>query len=246
MNIIEFDKNKIIIPFDMGIESVIYYYDENGKIVLLKKFNDEIRLSNKTIRIDDKTLHNKEKKIEFISSSPLFKDEVTIIDKVYENGKFKAYTLEKSKLNEIDCFISKKNKIKILKLLRKKIEMFNSNGIYLGDIQTRNILASKDASEIQLCDLDNFKIDNLDFDTKSLFINEFNRCCINEDLVDCYVFNLFTICLFTKVFSPYIFDYLKNNNLPSILNTKENRDILDSIIHLDNSYKKRYLIDNMK
>ena len=55
MNIIEFDKNKIIKPFDMGVESVIYYYDENGKIVLLKKFNDEIRLSNKTIRIDDES-----------------------------------------------------------------------------------------------------------------------------------------------------------------------------------------------
>lgn len=246
MNTTEFNKDKIIKSFDKGVESTLYYYNQDGKIVLLKCFNDEIKLSDKTIKIDNKVLKNKEKKIEIISSSPLFKDEVTILDKVYENGKFKAYTLEKSKLSETDCFINRKKKIKILKLLREKIEMLNSNGIFLGDIQTRNILSSKDAKKIELCDLDNFRIGDLDFDTKSLSVNEFEKHCSNKDLVDCFSFNLFTICFLSKVFSPYIFGYLKDNELPRILNTKKNREILDSILYLDNSYQKKYLIDNIK
>lgn len=246
MNIIEFNKEKIIRPFDKGVESVIYYYDKDDKIVLLKKFNDEIKLSDKTIKIDSDVLCNKEKKIEFIESSELFKDEVTILDKVYEEGNFKAYTMEKSELRETDCFMNRKNKIKILKLLKEKIETFNSNGIFLGDIQARNILSSKDSSKIELCDLDNFRIGNLDFDTKSLFVNEFERKCSNKELVDCYSFNLFTICFLSKVFSPYVYGYLQYKGLPRILNTKENRDIVDSMLHLDNSYQKRYLIDNIK
>ncbi len=246
MNIVEFNKDKIIKSFDEGVESNLYYYNNNEKIVLLKYFKDEIKLSDDTIKIDNNILHNKEKKIEIISSSPLFKNEVKIFDKVYKDGSFKAYTMEKSDLSEANYFMSKKSKIKILKLLKEKIEIFNSNGIFLGDIQNRNILTSKDVSKIELCDLDNFKIGNLDFDAKPLYVNEFNRNCNNKELVDCYAFNLFTVCFLTKVFSPYAYEYLKNNGLPRVLNTKENREIVDSILYLDNSYQKKYLIDNIK
>ena len=246
MNTIEFNKEKIIRPFDKGVESVIYYYDKDGKIVLMKKFNDEIKLSDQTLKIDSDVLNNKENKIEFIESSKLFKDEVTILDKVYEEGNFKAYTMEKSELRETDCFMKRKNKIKILKLLKEKIEKFNSEGIFIGDIQSRNILTTKDSSKIELCDLDNFRIGNFDFDTKSLFVNEFEKKCSNSELIDCYAFNLFTVCFLSKVFSPYVYSHLQDKGLPRILNTKENRDILDSMLHLDNSYQKKYLIDNIR
>lgn len=246
MKSIQIDKNRILKKFDKGIESVIYYYDDNGSIVLLKYFNDEIKTDEIIIPITKETLLNKEKKIEIIKSSPLFKNEVKLLDKAYEQDNFKGYTLEKSEHGASSCFQKTKVKIKILKELRNKIEMFNQNGIFLGDIHEGNILTNKDGSIIQLCDLDNLRIGDFDFDIGSNAVNQFNKKCSNKDLIDCYSFNLFTLCFLEKIYGPHILGYLKDNGLPRILNTKENREIADSILNLDNSYQKKYLIDNIK
>lgn len=246
MKSIQIDKNKILRKFDNGIESIIYYYDDNGKIVLLKHFNDEIFIDDRFVPITQKTLSNKEKKIEIIKSSPLFNNEVKILDKAYEDDKFKGYTLEKSNLTVTSCFQKRKAKIKILKELRNKIELFNQNGIFLGDIHEGNILTNKDGSEIQLCDLDNLRINDLDFDVVSVAVNRFNKKCSKKEFVDSYSFNLFTISLLEKIYAPHVLEHLKEHGLPRILNTKENREIMDSIINLDNSYQKKYLIDYMK
>ena len=110
MKSIQIDKNKILSKLDNGIESIIYYYNNNGRIVLLKRFNDEIFIDDRFVPITQKTLSNKEKKIEIIKSSPLFNNEVKILDKAYEEDKFKGYTLEKSDLTVSSCFQKRKAK----------------------------------------------------------------------------------------------------------------------------------------
>ncbi len=248
MKKINFDKGKVIKVFNKtGVESTIYLYELDGKIVLLKRFKDEIKFHDRVIITSENILENKEKKIELIENKMCLKDEVKILASAYEDGKFIGYFMEfdDSYLKTVDQFLKRKNKIKILKQLRKKIEEFNSNNIFIGDMKLDNILLSSDY-DIKLCDLDNFKIDNLDFDIQSVIMKHFNKRCSKTEYIDSYVFNLFTISLIENIYMPYIFDYLSSEKLPHIINTKENKDVLDSIINLDSTYERKFLIDNIR
>ena len=96
-----------------------------------------------------------------------------------------------------------------------------------------------------MINLDNFKINDLDFDTPSTFVHYFRRNCKNEEKVDNYCFNLFTVSLMEKIYSPYVLNYLTSNPLPRYMDSKENRKIVDKLVFLDDSYQKKYIIDNL-
>ena len=67
----------------------------------------------------------------------------------------------------------------------------------------------------------------------------------NEEKVDNYCFNLFTVSLMEKIYSPYVLNYLTSNPLPRYMDSKENRKIVDKLVFLDDSYQKKYIIDNL-
>ena len=262
------DSNKEYIFNDNGVESIIFYYDYD-KIKLLKYYrNDEINktqtirdLSNsmietprKVISFPIENLPNKEKKIKLIEEKKSLIDEVKILGPAYENEEFKGYIMIREFLKYLDylpknfkdIFTIKRKKIAYLKLIREKIEKLNDDGIFIGDFNEKNFLTDKNVSLVKLCDLDNFKIDELDFDTKHKFVQKFENSSAKADYIDSYCFNLFTISYLLKIDMPYLSDYLSNYKLPKFLDNKKNREILDSMIHLDSSYQKKYLIDNMK
>ena len=258
MNKIEFDEKKILYPFNTsGKESIIYLY--NDKDTLLKYFRNAhieyeikkyyLKLSDYTnytlnsgFVIADEDLKNKEKKIKLISNLRELKDEIEILDLVYNDGNFKGYTMKKENMIPIDIFSSKKKKIRWLKLIKEKILLLNSNNIYIGDFNLKNFLTSKSCTEIKLCDLDNLRINELDFDTKHGFVQIFEKKCSKKEYIDSYCFNLFTITFMQRTINHI--SYV--NNLPYILNTKENNEIFESMMHLDNSYEYKFLIDNLK
>lgn len=243
--------------FYIGYESIIYLYNN----VLLKYFRDkeienyinDIYKKNKDFdfynMIKGKTnseedIKNKEKKVYMIPFLKCLEDEVQIYDMAYKNGIFKGYTMEKSFYKAIDIFDKKRNKIEYLKMIKKKIEYLNSCGIFIGDFHRKNFLVNSSKNDIKLCDLDNFRIYNLDFDVKTPSMKRFEDRCNNKELIDSYCFNIFTICYLSKICEGF-FNFDKHD-LPHILNTKENREIYDSMQHLDNSYQKKYLIDNLR
>ena len=96
-----------------------------------------------------------------------------------------------------------------------------------------------------MCDLDNLKIDNLDFDTKHRLVQEYEKSNANPEYIDSYCFNLFTIAYLNKIFIGKHF-FEKEEKLPKELRTKENRDIYESMYYLDSTYQKKYLIDNLR
>lgn len=273
--------NKITREFKSGVESVVYYYEDEkyyDKPVLLKKYRSSRYLKDyRGIILDSNVLENKYNKIIIITSSACLKDEIKILDAGFIDGEFKCYTMKKSSLNPVNIKyftykdengkpsyyikyvdrngkpISLTDKIKYLKLLRKKIELLNNNDVYIGDYNCDNFLVSSDFSQMQLCDLDNLKIGSHDFDLKHKFVEFYeSKCCDDQkkieeyDGLDSYCFNLFTIAFLTDKRNNEIFSNIDSIELPEVLKDFPNEEILDSIKHLDKTYKPRYLIDSIK
>ena len=246
--------------FSKGVEGIVYSYDEN---ILLKYFRDEELETqidnlfnkygdldwyntNKGKVIDKNTLENKRKKLEIIKDLKCLSNEVKLLDLAYKDDEFKGYTMEKLQYKPIDIHERKSKKINYLKMIREKIRLLNENDIYICDFKADNFLVSKDGKDIKLCDLDNLYLKdfNLKNDTEHRFTQYFNKNCNKKEYVDSFCFNLFTLAYLKKIAHEALDPRL--DKLPWALNTKENRDIMDSIINLDNSYEPRYLIDNLR
>ena len=198
-----------------------------------------IELPTQKIEIPEETFENKRKKIEIINNDPLFSDEVRPISLVYENGMFLGYTMELENYKTAEVFDSRKKKIEILRKYKEKIEKFNKHGIYIGDISENNIFITENG--IKLCDLDNIRIGNLDFDIKNCFQKEYLREYEGIENIDKYTFNLFTIGYLSKIVSVFVDSYLKEGKLPKPINSKRNLELIK-----DKNYTEDYFIDNLK
>lgn len=239
MKRIELNRNNIIKKIDEGMESIIYIYKDGSNICCIKLLKKYIELPTQKIEISEGTFENKRKKIEIINNDPLFSDEVRPISLVYENGMFLGYTMELENYKTADIFDSRKKKIEILKKYKEKIEKFNEHGIYIGDISENNIFVTENG--IKLCDLDNIRIGNLDFDIKNCFQKEYLREYEGIENIDKYTFNLFTIGYLSKIVSVFVDSYLKEGKLPKPINSKRNLELIK-----DKNYTEDYFIDNLK
>lgn len=245
MSKIMFNEKNIIKIYAEGMESTIYLYSYGTKLVFLKLFKRKIKIGNEIIRVSSETMNNKERKLELIPSLEAFDNEVLIMDSVYDDKEnFIGYTMSITTFKNATSITRTNEKIEILKLIKEKIEMFNKDGIYIGDFNPANILITD--TGIMLCDLDNFRIGELDFDLISSFQHNYLQNCDKIDNIDNYCFNLFTICYLGKIYQPYVYDYLIEEGLPKKLDTKQNRIIANELIDLTNNYQKKYLIDNIK
>ena len=189
------------------------------------------------------TLENKRKKLEIISKSPILKEEINIYDLVYDkNDNFIGYTMKIEKLKTAYDIKNINTKIKILKIIRKKLELFNENDIYIGDFNPKNIILS---DKIKLCDLDNLRIGNLDFDALNTFGLLHLKRKFDKNTIDNFSFNLQTISYIGNINPPYIFDYIREEGLPRKLNTKNNKKLLLDLL-TTNSSNNEYFIDNLR
>ena len=259
------DTDKQYLFSDRGAESVIYLYGDN-KEVLLKYFRDEKEnkaqekrdkldgeIPRKTLIIPEEDLKTKEKKVHLIPNKKSLKDEVQVLDAIYKGNDFKGYTMKREHLKYMNTlpesfkehFTIRKRKIAYLKLIKDKIEKLNSDGIFIGDFNEKNFLTDENITTVKLCDLDNLKIDDLNWDTEHKFVQTYKKSSANMDYVDSYAFNLFTIAFLNKIDLGW-FNLYDVKSLPKELSTNENYDILESLKDLDSSYQPKYLIDNLR
>lgn len=244
MNKIIFEKDNIQRKLNNGVEGDIYYYKRNNELVLLKVFRRDIMLDDEVRHVSDETIENKKNKLEIISESPLFSDEVKLYDLVYDgDDNLIGYTMKIDCLKTSNDVNFTRKRIEILKLMKEKIELFNKNNIYIGDFNQRNIIVTKDG--IKLCDLDNIKIGDYDFDMPGLFVLEYLKRFYDETKIDNYSFNLETICYLGRIYEPFLFYSLHKNGLPRVINTKRNRILIKKILENKND-NNEYLIDNSK
>lgn len=245
MDRIILNKDNLRRKFADGTESSIYFYIHNNKTVFLKLFKMELKIEDTSTIVTKETLENKRKKLELIPTLEELKGEIKILDLVYDNDdNFIGHTMEIDSLKTARDINRTSKRIEILKLVRDKMEIFNKNGIYISDFNQSNVLITD--TGIKFCDLDNFKIGEFDSDLKTLFQYTYLGKCSNIENIDNYCFNFFTVAYIGRIFEPYVWYNLKHNGLPRKLDTKENRKIINELLNIDDSYEKKYLIDNMR
>lgn len=165
---------------------------------------------------------------------------------MYDDEKFVGYTMKKVDFTPISIFDKRKNKIYFLKILRDKITTLNSQNIYIGDFNRKNFLTSKNKDILKLCDLDNLRIGEFDFDIMDNAQKDFMKKCGNVKLIDSYCFNMFTISFLGKYDFGYLCRYLSWSHFSRIFSNPENEEIFDSMLHLTSDYEGKFLIDNIK
>lgn len=219
-------------------DSKIFIYNLNGEEVLLKLFKTT----------DEKELESKRKKIEIMSENKAINDEMGNIGNAIFDGKIVGYfmPIDVEYVRPISEFDRRKDKIVVLKRLKEKVEKLNENGVFIGDFDKNDILINYSKDNILLFNLDKCKIDDMDFDKKSKNIDRFNSKCKNQENIDSYTLNLFTIELLERIYPPYVVNYLISNELPKYLDTEKNRSIVRKMTSLNDSYQKRYLIDDVR
>ena len=219
-------------------DSKIFIYNLNGEEVLLKLFKTT----------DEKELESKRKKIEIMSENKAINDEMGNIGNAIFDGKIVGYfmPIDVEYVRPISEFDRRKDKIVVLKRLKEKVEKLNENGVFIGDFDKNDILINYSKDDILLFNLDKCKIDGMDFDKKSKNIDRFNSKCKNQENIDSYTLNLFTIELLERIYPPYVVNYLISNELPKYLDTEKNRSIVREMTSLNDSYQKRYLIDDVR
>ena len=238
MRYINIEKENILKVCNGGGESEISFYMLNGSLAFLKRFrsNDELLLNNKL------------NKLEFITSSGIFNNEVEILGAAIENGKFVGYFMkyDPNYIKPINIGLDLNTKINLLRILREKIEILNSYNIFILDFNNGNFLMNNNANNIKLCDLDNFQIGNMKANLISDVAQDYLNSENNDMYVDNYCFNLYTLSLISGIIMPYIFDYIHSGKIPKCLDTKENREFIKTLRLYSNKYQKGYLIDNIK
>ena len=219
-------------------DSKIFIYNLNGEEGLLKLFKTT----------DEKELESKRKKIEIMSENKAINDEMGNIGNAIFDGKIVGYfmPIDVEYVRPISEFDRRKDKIVVLKRLKEKVEKLNENGVFIGDFDKNDILINYSKDNILLFNLDKCKIDDMDFDKKSKNIDRFNSKCKNQENIDSYTLNLFTIELLERIYPPYVVNYLISNELPKYLDTEKNRSIVRKMTSLNDSYQKRYLIDDVR
>lgn len=237
MRYINIEKENIIKVCNGGGESEISFYVLNDNLLFLKRFRSN----------DASLLNNKFNKLEFITSTGIFNNEVEVLGAAIENGKFVGYFMkhDPNYIKLINIGLDLNTKINLLRILRGKIEMLNSYNIFILDFNDGNFLMNSSANNIKLCDLDNFQIGNMKADLISDVAQYYLAKENDARYVDNYCFNLYTLSLIGKVPMPCIFNYIYSD-IPKCLDTKENREFIKTLRLYGNKYQKGYLIDNIK
>ena len=254
MKKITLNEENIIKKIGEGRESIKYLYkEENGTLSALKIFKDEIKsfndlnISMSSYKVTDEMLKIKETKLDILSKEKCFNDEAKLLDLVYDkDGKFIGYTREFIKnIKTLDTynFSNKKTKLEILHILRDKIEELNKNDIYIGDIGSENFYLEN--NQIKLLDIDSISIQGNDFGIINYIMRKYLDN--NNDIknIDNYCFNFYTIAFYERIALGYIYNYLLDNGLPKKFRTKENKEILKTMLEAKD-YKKKYVLDHMK
>ena len=221
-------------PIYKGYESNIYYM--YGLLIKIFKTNE----------ID--ILKNKRKKIEILNSLPIECKPILAVEK---NGINIGYAMKEMKnfytLDNKLLSTKKSSKINDLKKIKIELDQLHKYGIIYGDLAFKNILTNGD--NFCLCDLDNCKINDYNFDMTSfnqfLYLKRINE--IDEKLDD-YMFNILTIGYTYNIALSYVLSYLREHNIPFRFNNKENREILNNMFYISDENKENLnlFINNVK
>ncbi len=221
MKISNFNENNIISTITKGTESTIYIYNDNGNYVVLKKYNNNY--------LECFNNENKELKLIILENEEVLKKDLRPLSRMYHMGKFIGFTSEYVTHVPLSSIKHKSNKLNVLKLLRNKYQNLNSHNIFIGDFNENNFGLTQHG--IMLYDIDNFKIDNLDFNVTNPIMQDYMRKHKKTEHIDYYCFNYFVLSYLSNIPFYEISKAIITNDLPRYLKTPE---VLNFIDYLEN------------
>ena len=213
-------------PKYQGHESTLYLYEES----LIKIFNQK----------DYELIKNKIAKLEIISD--IKEDIIKPTHLVYMNNNVIGYTMDYKKgyikAKNIK-FKTKNARIKILENILNQLEILHKYGIIYGDIHRSNIIYNM-KNEAYLCDLDNVRIGNLDFDILYMIPKIYRRRISEiDEYMDNYMFNIIIASILYNCHELRAMDYIYYNKEAFKEFGDDYLDIIDAMISLNDSSKEK-------
>ena len=214
-----------------GIESKIYRFSDDTLLKVFKKGNN----------FNDK---NKIKKLILLSELSI--NENIFGNLVYVNNDFIGYTMKdltKKGYKTTSCLNERySKKIDITKMVWERILELHELGITYGDIRENNVLWN--GHDIILCDMDNVKMDKYDFDMTNVYQNHYlAKMHYDYTLLDNFIFNVYFISYYQKIYFPFVYQHLECNDLDKRLDNDECRKIACDMTHLSSDYNGELFID---
>lgn len=235
--------------YNHGSEGIIIRQNDKRKV--RKIFHQNFGKSATDIENIEKISENKLRKLEKLYQISNFDNDVKIINTVSCDERLVGYDMISEKINYpyTNNELSKEEKIKFLKQIKKKLEYFHSLGIVYGDVRPENILIDKRNKHISFCDLDNIQIDQNPIDLFHYCICHFqNEDSLIDESIDRYMYNLLVL---NEMFYEH-YDYfhlsekVKNDSIDiDELNDKGKINI-KKMRNVQHKYMGGYLIDNLK
>ena len=214
----------------MGAEGVIYKYNFEGNTVAIKIFNPDIFTSNKL------------KKIELVHSREIDKIVTKPQCLVCVDGKINGYSMEYDQNDQnLESLktLTPSEKLEYLKKLRDIIETLHKHNIIIGDLKATNILVNE--GNIKICDIDNFKVDDLDPDILNLYSKQYFRKYKKMDEgLDIFSFNILTILFLIDGAADELLNYIMKG---SYTHNEYLRNIIEILLN-DKEYTESYIIDD--
>lgn len=229
-------KRMKILKTQYSNESTIYPFLQNNQMMLLKLFNEDTNIENKTQKII--LLKDRLKNI---------KNVVTADKLAYCNGSIKGYTMNYIKGNLFipNSKYSLEEIIIILKQISKSLKTIHEQNIVCADFQ-RNILINN-CGDITFIDHDNFAIDSFEVDLKNIYLQKYEEQgnCFNK-YFDYYLLNLLTLSSINFIETRYIYDKFITNPELFYFVDDEITNIMLKTLYLDNMYNQELIIDKIK
>jgi len=224
MRISNYDKKNIIKKIDYGSEAIIYLYKDNGEEVALKIYYDNNKEAN----------NNKELKIQILQNESVLNNDMKILSRVYSNGKFIGFTSKYEPYMPLSFLDSREQKIYLLKLIKNRYEELNTHRLYIGDFNIDNF--SLENGRIKLFDIDNFRIDDLDFNIVDTAMMEYRERCKFIYNIDYYCFNWFALSLLSGIETDAIIRDIGRDDFPRFLKTPEIKDFIKKLDDFDDNF----------
>ena len=215
-------------------ESTIHPFMYKDKKKVFKLFKEGINIDNKFEKIV--LLNDRLKNIDFVVTAECI---------IKYNGKPIGYIMPYIDGEIFDSLsFRKKDNILILKDIAEKVKELHKLGIVCGDL-IDNIMVDSNKN-IYFIDIDNFLIDNLTINTKTILLKEYEKQIQKFDYkFDYYILNLLTLSIITKIDPNYLELQYRINPERFNFKDEEINQIVRNTFNLKDVYEEELIVDKI-
>lgn len=216
-------------------ESTVHPFFYKNKKKVFKLFKEGIDVDNKIKKIV--LLSERLKNIDFVVTAECI---------VKHKGKPIGYIMPYIDGKIFDSLsFRKKDNILVLKDISQKLKELHKLGIVCGDL-IGNIMIDSNRN-VYFIDHDNFLVDNLNIDTKTVLLSEYEKVIKNIDFhFDNYLINLLTLAIITRIHAQHLKIQYRANYSKFNFKDDEINKIVENTFNLSESYEEDLIVNKIE